>query len=38
MPPVFIVNFILEGVKRGVMHISNAQSFLLKFLYFSCKK
>jgi hypothetical protein len=38
MPAVFVVNFIQEGLKRGVVHLTNALPFLIRFLYFNCKK
>lgn len=38
MPAVFIVNFIQEGLKRAVIHLTNALPFLIRFLYFHSKK
>jgi hypothetical protein len=38
MSPIFVVNFVVEGVKKGVLHMHNAVGFLIKSLYFYAKK
>jgi hypothetical protein len=38
MPPVFVTNFLLEGLKRSVLHTNNTLPLLLKFLFFAAKR
>ncbi len=38
MPPNFVLNFILEGVKKGIIHMRNIITYLVKYFYFLEKK
>jgi len=38
MPVNFIINFMLEGAKKNIIHLTNLLPFIIRYLYFAVER